>query len=93
MNILENRHRPGRWAMAVVMALAGSMPMPSLAQSHGPSGAWRYSGSVYGYLPSIGGKTRFPAPAGASTVDVSAEQILSSLDFAFMGMFQAHNGR
>jgi hypothetical protein len=48
---------------------------------------------VYGYLPSIGGKTRFPAPAGASTVDISAEQILNSLDFAFMGTLQAHNGQ
>lgn len=97
MNTLEHRKRLRRSAAGIVMtmALAGSIAisMPSLAQSHGQPGAWQYSGSVYGYLPSLGGKTRFPAPAGASTVDVSAEQILNSLDFAFMGMFQAHNGR
>ncbi len=93
MNTFENRNRLCSSAMAVTMAVAASLSTPLLAQSYGQPGPWQYSGSVYGYLPSIGGKTRFPAPAGASTVDVSAEQILNSLDFAFMGMLQAHNGQ
>ena len=93
MNTFENRNRLRRSAMAVTMAVAASVSTPILAQSYGQPGAWQYSGSVYGYLPSIGGKTRFPAPAGASTVDVSAEQILNSLDFAFMGTLRAHNGQ
>jgi hypothetical protein len=93
MNTFENRNRLRRSAMAMTMTLAASVSTPLLAQSQGQPGAWQYSGSVYGYLPSIGGKTRFPAPAGGSTVDISAEQILNSLDFAFMGTLQAHNGQ
>ena len=95
MNTFENRNRlrTSVMAMAMTMTLAASVSTPLLAQSQGQPGAWQYSGSVYGYLPSIGGKTRFPAPAGGSTVDISAEQILNSLDFAFMGTLQAHNGQ
>jgi len=93
MNKFDKRYRLRGSFMAVAITLCGAISTPILAQTHGQPGAWRYSGSVYGYLPSVGGKTRFPAPAGASTVDVSAEQILNSLDFAFMGMLHAHNGR
>jgi hypothetical protein len=64
MNTFENRNRLRRSAMAMTMTLAASVSTPLLAQSQGQPGAWQYSGSVYGYLPSIGGKTRFPAPAG-----------------------------
>ncbi len=93
MNTLENRSRLRRSAIAMTMTLAASVSTPLLAQSPGQPGPWQYSGSVYGYLPSIGGKTQFPAPAGGSTVDISAEQILNSLDFAFMGTLRAHNGQ
>ncbi len=55
-------------------------------------GDWRYSLSVYGYVPSLSGDSSFPASSG-STVDVSGDEILDALKFTFMGAFDAHNGR
>lgn len=80
-------------ALFLSVATALAVSTPALAQFRAQDGQWQYSGSIYGYLPSLGGKTSFPSPAGGSTVDVSTEQLLSSLEFAFMGTFRAHNGR
>jgi len=94
MIYLEDGGAPARRrCRALVVALMMAASVPAFAQSTAQAGAWQYSGSVYGYLPSIGGKTIFPVPAGGSSVDISTEQILDSLDFAFMGTFRAHNGR
>ncbi len=73
-------------------ALAGAMTLvatPALSQTAGP---WRYQATLYGYLPSIGGSTSFPEPAGGS-VTVDADKIVDSLKFAFMGSLEANNGR
>lgn len=60
---------------------------PALAQA----GEWDYTATLYGWLPGISGtlETSFgDADLGQSTSDV-----LSNLDMAFMGAFEAQNGR
>ena len=49
--------------------------------------------SVYGYLPSVGGQSSFPTSGGGPSIDVSADKIVDSLKFTFMGAAEAHNGR
>jgi hypothetical protein len=83
-------------ATAVVIAAGVLTPAASSAQTSSSTWAsdnWRYAASVYGYLPSIGGKTSFPADSGGSPINITAEKIVDSLKFTFMGALDAHNGR
>jgi hypothetical protein len=48
--------------------------------------------TIYGYVPSLGGTTRFPTPVG-STIDISAETLIENTDFALMGAFEVQKGR
>jgi hypothetical protein len=47
---------------------------------------------VYGYLPDIGGTTRFPVSGSGSGVTVDAEKIIDSLKFTFMGQLEGRRG-
>jgi hypothetical protein len=64
-------------------------PLTAFAQE---AEKWEYRASIYGYLPDISGTTVFPA-GGNSGVGLTSEQILSNLEFTFMGTFDMHNGR
>ncbi|MGR4870436.1 hypothetical protein ACIPRI_16445 [Variovorax sp. LARHSF232] len=81
----------------LLMACAGWASNAAHAQASASSetraGDWRYSLSVYGYLPSISGSSSVPTSPGGPTLDVSASKIVDSLKFTFMGAFDAHNGR
>ncbi len=90
-------------APAAVLSLAIGMllPAPAAAQTS-QSGQWQYTASIYGYFPSIGGKTTFPTVPGApggpggsgdTGIAVSADQLIGALKFVFMGSFDANNGR
>jgi hypothetical protein len=74
-------------AFAVVAAL-----VPLHAHADSTSGDWQWDATVYVYLPSIGGETSFPPSGGGPSVDVSADAILDSLNFAFMGALGVHKG-
>jgi len=63
------------------------------AQAPWNDGKWHYSASVYAYLPTIGGDLAFPSRFGDGSVNVNADSLLDSLNFAFMGNFDANNGR
>jgi hypothetical protein len=77
--------------MATAVTLAGLLA-PGVGAAQTSPGEWRISASIYAYLPSIGGQTAFPIDSGSS-LDVSADQIVDSLNFTFMGTLGAHNGR
>jgi hypothetical protein len=53
-------------------------------------GPWRYSASLYLYVPSVSGKTRVPVDDGGTTLNFD---ILEHLKFTFMGSLDAHNGQ
>jgi len=74
-------------AMTVFAAL-----VPLHAHADPAAGDWQWDATVYMYLPSIGGETSFPPSGGGPSVDVSADAILDSLNFAFMGALGARKG-
>ena len=79
-----------------IAVLAGALlaPAAATAQSATPEpGAWQYSATLYGYLPSISGNTAFPADSGGVPINISAQQIIDSLKMSFMGTLEANNGR
>lgn len=75
---------------AVLLACACAGAGPAVAQT---TDKWTYGAALYGWFPSIGGKTTFPAREGGSSVTVDADTILSDLEFVFMGSFEARKGR
>ncbi len=77
-------------AIAALSASAAVLPSAALAQT---SDNWQFQGTLYGYFPTIGGTTRFPARTGGSDVSVDAETILKDLKFVFMGSLEARKGR
>jgi hypothetical protein len=92
---METRIRPS--SCAGVAALVAVALLPTLAaaqatQSGATPDAWHYEASVYLYLPSVGGTTRFPVDGGGSSINISADKIIDSLQFGFMGAFDAHKG-
>jgi hypothetical protein len=53
---------------------------------------WHYTASIYGYLPSVGGTSSFPADSGGTQLNLDASKILDKLKFFAMGTAGAHNG-
>lgn len=89
--------RSGRFArrsltrpLAAIAVVAALLPLHAHADST-PSG-WQWDATVYLWLPSIGGETSFPPGGGGPSLDVSADDILDSLNFAFMGALGARKG-
>lgn len=81
---------------ALALAMGVLAPTLSAAQPSRVDPAadhWRYSLSVYGYLPSLSGSTSAPASTGGASINVSADKIIDKLKFTFMGSLDAHNGR
>jgi opacity protein-like surface antigen len=78
------------------VAVAAVALFPALAAADTPQfvsdPSWQFDASVYAFLPTIGGTTIFPVQTGGSSVNISARQILDSLNFTFMGSFDAHKG-
>jgi hypothetical protein len=79
-----------RLLSTMALAIAAGCPMLAHAQA---DGTWRFSGSIYGYFPTLGGSSSVPADSGGTPINVSAEEILDRLKFTFMGSLDAHNGR
>jgi hypothetical protein len=75
---------------SVVAALGVAVANPAVAQA---PAKWEFQATVYAYLPTISGKTTFPPTGGGSGVSADAETILEHLKMAFMGSFEASNGR
>jgi hypothetical protein len=71
-------------------ALPGLAPAQPLTPIAAETGAWRYSGTLYLYVPSVTGKTSVPADSGGTTLNFD---ILEHLKFTVMGSLDAHNGR
>ncbi len=79
-------------ALAAALFCAGAPLAPGNAAAQ-DAAAWRYSATIYGYLPDISGKTNFPGAHGSSDLTLDIGKILDNLKFAFMGAFEANNGR
>jgi hypothetical protein len=74
-------------------AIVANTAFAQSAQWPSDDGKWRFAASIYAYLPSIRGDMAFPSRSSDASINVNADTLLSSLNFAFMGSFDAHNGR
>ena len=75
------------------LVLAAGWPVHAGAQTSPDASAWRFRGTLYTYLPSLGGSSSVPADSGGTSLNVDAGAIVDGLEFALMGSLDAHNGR
>jgi hypothetical protein len=71
-------------------ALACLAPGAIQAQS---TNEWRFEASLYAFLPTISGKSTFPASGSSSSASVDIGWILDNLKMTFMGSFEARRGQ
>src|SRR5512138_3213192 len=68
---------------------------PSAIAQDLTAGEWKFHATVYGWFPSVSGSTALPPSSGsggyAPNVDLS--NYMDALQFAFMGSFEARNGK
>jgi len=83
-------NRPKTLTAAAMLALAALSSTDAFAQT---ADTWKWQGSIYAYLPDIGGTTTFPASSGGSSSSVDASKIIDSLKMTFMGSLEGSNGR
>lgn len=57
------------------------------------AGDWKFRAQIYGWFPTVGGSSEFPASTGGVTTNVDFSDYMDSLQFAFMGTFEARKGR
>ena len=72
---------------ATVACLAAALATPALAQDSG----WSFALSPYAWMPGL--TSSVETAWGTVEVDKSIGDVLSDLDLAFMGAFEARNGR
>jgi hypothetical protein len=79
--------------LAATLSLAAGLLAPGLGLAQATTPGWNFSATLYGYFPSVGGETSFPVKTGGGSVDISASDVIDSIDFVLMGTFDVHNGR
>lgn len=72
----------------LLFILVSPAPDIQAAQESGQESGWQFDGWLYMWGASFGGKT-----ANGDTIDISFNDVLNNLDFAFMGGGEARNGR
>src|SRR5512136_644971 len=77
-------------AMTALCVLGALIPLRSQAEP--ATDQWQWRATVYVWLPSLGGETSFPPSGEGPSIDVTADKILDSLNFAFMGAFAGRKG-
>jgi hypothetical protein len=78
-------------ARGLCLTLAAGLPGIALAQSD--ADAWKWRGSVYLWGAGIDGTMQNPVSGSNLSASASFDDILKSLDFAFMGTLEARRGR
>jgi hypothetical protein len=80
------------WRLALAAICALSALAPSVSQADG-TGDWKFTATVYGWLPSIDGTFSVPADSDGTSITVDAGEVLDALNFMFMGALEADKGR
>jgi len=76
-------------AVGLAVAAAALKPAPAFAEDGEDGSGWR--ATIYAWLPTIEGTTRFPAWEEGS-IEIGVDDLLDNLDFTFMGALQWHSG-
>lgn len=66
--------------------------VPLASQADTAPGDWLWDTTVYVWLPSLGGETSFAAGGGGPSIEIEADALLDSINFAFMGALGARKG-
>ena len=77
-------------ALLALGATLCTLPQSAAAQV---SDDWKFRAIIYGYFPDIGGTTSFSGGNTGGSINVNANNLISDLEFAFMGFFEARRGR
>jgi len=72
----------------LLLMLVAAMPANAAAEEAAQKNGWQFGADIYGWMPSIGGKT----PSG-DTIHISFGDLLDDLEFTFMGGVAARYGR
>lgn len=83
-----NTFRAATWA-----ALAIATAAPAAVQAQSATDGWRFQADIYGWFPSISGRTAVPVQTSGASIDVSMGDVLDALKFTFMGGFEARKGQ
>jgi hypothetical protein len=76
-----------KW-IAVLAALAAS---GAVAQTAAAESDWEYITTAYGWFPGV--STTVETPVGEVEAEVDFDEVLETLDIAFLGAFEARKGR
>src|SRR5947207_14792522 len=72
--------------------LMSSQAAGQTAQSDADSGKWQFTGIIYGWLPTIGGKLSVPVADGGASINVDGKTIIDHLKRVFIGAFEVNYG-
>jgi len=75
-----------------LLAIGLSGLAPVAAQAEAANDKWQWELGIYGWFPAIETTTSFPSGA-STTIDVSARDVIDSLEMAFMGQIEARKGQ
>jgi hypothetical protein len=78
--------------MIAALATVSGLLTAVVATEPAKTEAWSFHAVVYGYLPTVDGTTTFSGGDGGTDVGTDAGSIIDSLQFAFMGAFDASRG-
>jgi hypothetical protein len=80
-------------SLALLLFAAESFTAPAAAQAVAQTSPsdWQFSAILYLYLPQISGSTTFPT-GQAVNITIDPNKLISNLNFAFMGAFEARKG-
>jgi len=80
----------GAFLGAVVPSIGFAQVAPTSLPVQGSQ--WRYTASIYAYLPSVDGTSSFPADGQGTRLNVDGSKVLDKLKLFAMGTAGAHNG-
>lgn len=83
--------QPSKTLSCALLAASSLALSPAAGAQSGD--AWQFAGTIYGYFPTLGGKTTFPQPTDGTSVTIDANKVLEDLKFVFMGSLDARKGR
>lgn len=83
-------HRPANGVLAASLAALAGLAAPAVAET--PSSEWRYELTPYLWAARMNGDMKIGRLPNTS-VDMKFTDVLSTLDFGFMGSFEARKGR
>jgi hypothetical protein len=77
----------------VTGALLSTGAAAQAAQPGTDAGAWQFTATIYGWVPTIDGRVNFPGDIGSSDIHASMGDVISHLKMTFQGSLDVNNGR